>query len=83
MVNKRQQIDMLKAIETKDIDTTDAPELTEEAWSAAERSKFYRPKKVQKTVRIDADILNWLESKGPGYQTRINTILREAMIRKA
>jgi uncharacterized protein (DUF4415 family) len=31
-------------------------------------------------VRIDADVLLWLKSNGKGYQTRINTILREAML---
>ena len=33
------------------------------------------------TVRVDADVLAWLKSQGKGYQTRINTILREAMLR--
>jgi uncharacterized protein (DUF4415 family) len=36
------------------------------------------PKK-QTTVRIDADIMDWLKSQGKGYQTRINAILRSAM----
>ncbi|MGF6559153.1 BrnA antitoxin family protein [Erwinia aphidicola] len=79
MVGKLEQLNELATIQAKDIDTSDAPELTDKAWSTAERGRFYRPKKVQKTVRIDADVLYWLESKGPGYQTRINNILREAM----
>jgi len=32
-------------------------------------------------VRIDADVLAWLKSQGKGYQTRMNAILREAMLR--
>ena len=32
-------------------------------------------------MRIDADVLLWLKSAGPGYQTRLNAILREAMMR--
>jgi uncharacterized protein (DUF4415 family) len=34
------------------------------------------------TVRIDADVLLWLKSTGKGYQTRINAILRDAMMQK-
>ncbi len=30
---------------------------------------------------IDSDVLEWLKSQGKGYQTRLNAILREAMIR--
>jgi uncharacterized protein (DUF4415 family) len=30
--------------------------------------------------RIDADVLDWLRSKGDGHLTRINEILRERMI---
>lgn len=32
------------------------------------------------TIRLYIDILEWLKSKGKGYQTRINAILREAML---
>lgn len=27
-------------------------------------------------MRLDADVLDWFRSRGPGYQTRINTVLR-------
>jgi uncharacterized protein (DUF4415 family) len=33
----------------------------------------------QLTIRLDADVLNWLKANGRGYQTRINRILRAAM----
>jgi uncharacterized protein (DUF4415 family) len=56
----------------------DAPEATD--WSAATRGRFYRPVKVQKTLRLDADVLAFFESQGPGYQTRINQTLRAAML---
>ncbi|WP_455813991.1 BrnA antitoxin family protein [Pseudomonas graminis] len=71
--------EQLLAVKAEEIDTRDAPALSDENWANAERGKFYRPRKVQKTVRIDADVIYWLESKGPGYQTRINAILREAI----
>ena len=37
------------------------------------------PVKKQLTIRVDADVLDWLKSQGKGYQTRINRILRVAM----
>jgi uncharacterized protein (DUF4415 family) len=47
---------------------------------SAERGKFYRPIKQQLTVRVDADVLEWLKSQGSGYQSRLNDILRSAML---
>jgi uncharacterized protein (DUF4415 family) len=41
---------------------------------------LYRPKKTSTTVRIDTDVLLWLRAHGKGYQSRINAILRRAMI---
>lgn len=38
------------------------------------------------SLRIDNDIVKWFKSKGPGYQTRMNAVLRsymEAKRRKA
>ena len=37
------------------------------------------PLKQIVTIRLDVDMLNWFKSAGPGYQTRINQILREHM----
>jgi len=31
------------------------------------------------TIRLDVDMLTWFKSAGPGYQTRINQILRDHM----
>jgi len=28
------------------------------------------------SLRVDADVLEWFKSGGPGYQTRINAVLR-------
>jgi len=47
----------------------------------AVRNPFYKPVKTSTTVRVDSDVLIWLKSQGKGYQTKINAILREAMIR--
>ena len=40
----------------------------------------YRPIKKSVNVRLDADVIEWLQSGGRGYQTRMNSILREAML---
>ncbi len=62
------------------IDYSDIPPLNDTFWASAVKNPFYRPTKQATTVRIDADVLAWLRSKGKGYQTKINGILREAMI---
>lgn len=31
------------------------------------------------TIRLDVDMLDWFKSAGPGYQTRINQLLRDHM----
>jgi uncharacterized protein (DUF4415 family) len=38
------------------------------------------PVKVPLSIKIDADVLAWYKSKGKGYQTRINKVLRDAMV---
>lgn len=62
------------------IDYGDAPALDAAAWKNALRNPFYRPNKQHTTVRVDADVLAWLKSQGKGYQTRLNAILRRAML---
>jgi len=32
--------------------------------------------KASISLRVDADVLEWFKSQGPGYQTRINAVLR-------
>jgi len=34
------------------------------------------PSKAAISLRIDVDVLEWFKAQGPGYQTRINAILR-------
>lgn len=31
------------------------------------------------TIRLDIDMLDWFKAAGPGYQTRINQVLRDHM----
>lgn len=32
--------------------------------------------KTSVSLRIDADVLAWFKAQGPGYQTRMNAVLR-------
>jgi uncharacterized protein (DUF4415 family) len=32
--------------------------------------------KASISLRVDADVLDWYKAQGPGYQTRINAVLR-------
>jgi len=74
-------IEALKAASESAIDDSDIPPLTDDFWKNAVRNPFYRPTKSTTTVRLDTDVLLWLKSQGKGYQTRINAILREAMLK--
>ena len=61
------------------LDLSDMPEITD--WSNAVRhNQFYRPVKQQTSIRLDADVLAWFKAQGKGYQTRMNEILRKAML---
>ncbi|MFO1429912.1 MAG: BrnA antitoxin family protein [Candidatus Competibacteraceae bacterium] len=83
-LTKRQkaELEALKALPDSEIDYSDIPPLTDDFWKHAVRNPFYRPTKTSTTVRLDADVLQWLKSKGKGYQTRINAILRAAMLKE-
>ncbi len=50
---------------------------TDEAFWAKAKVVMPRPKRTV-TMRLDADLLEWFRSH-PGYQTRINAILRSYM----
>jgi uncharacterized protein (DUF4415 family) len=54
----------------------DAHPTDEEFWKDA-RVVLPRRKQIV-TIRVDADVLEWFREK-PGYQTRINAILRTYM----
>jgi uncharacterized protein (DUF4415 family) len=80
---KAKSIDCLKKLAERPDDetnTSDIPELTGKFWQNAVRNPFYRPLKQQLTLRLDADVIAWLRRQGPGYQTRANTLLRDAML---
>jgi uncharacterized protein (DUF4415 family) len=71
----------LRALTDEEIEAAIAedPEIlptTPEFWRGA-KVVFPKPKKIV-TMRLDADLLDWFRTS-PGYQTRINSILRAYM----
>lgn len=65
----------------------EAPEITSEQAARAmlaheSHPEWYRvtPVKQQICIKIDKDVLDALKAEGKGYQTRINKILREAVL---
>lgn len=76
------RLQALAAMPEDAIDLGDIPPLDDEFWKNAVRNPFYKPIKTSTTVRVDADVLAWLKSKGKGYQTRLNAILRAEMMKE-
>lgn len=77
---QKAEIKAAAALPDSAIDHSDIPPLSDEFWQKAVHNPFYKPTKTTTTVRVDADVLVWLKSKGKGYQTRLNAILRAAML---
>ena len=73
---QKRAIRAIAAKRDEDIDFSDAPAVVD--WSEAEIGKFYRPTKKPVTMRLDSDVIAWLN--GRGYQTKANGLLRHAML---
>ena len=71
----------LSSMEDNKIDFSDNPELDYNFFANA-TLRMPEPKKAV-SLRIDPDVLEWYKTKGPGYQTRINAILRMYMQAKS
>jgi uncharacterized protein (DUF4415 family) len=79
---QKREIQALAALPEDKIDTSDIPELPPGAWKNAVRGKWYRPVKQAVSIRLDSDVLAWLKAKGNGYQTKVNGLLRERMMKE-
>ena len=78
MIGKEKSIESdlqhIDKLSDQDIDYSDIPELDEAFFK---NSRVVTPPgKKQLTIRLDKDVLEWLQSQGKGYQSRINAILR-------
>jgi len=75
---QRRDIAAIAAKKEEGIDLSEMPEVVD--WSGAEIGRFYRPPKKSVTMRLDRDVLDWLKAYGRGYQTKVNLLLRHAMM---
>ena len=82
-ISKKSKTDWkrIDALEDKDIDLSDAPEVSTEMFARAiiRRGLKFVPNKTQMTIRLDSDVLEWYKNQGSGYQTKINALLRAYM----
>ena len=67
----------IDGLKNKDLDFSDIPE---QGKAFFKRAILRLPEpKTAVTIRLDRQVLNWFKAKGPGYQTRINALLRAYM----
>ena len=59
------------------IDFSDAPETQQPHEVFVGR--FYKPIKRHISLRVDADVIAWFQSRGKKYQTYMNEVLRREM----
>ena len=78
---QKTEIKVLSQAADTAINYEDQPQLTKVFLKDAVRNPLYKPTKTPTTVRMDSDVLAWLKSQGKGYQTRMNSILRQEMLR--
>ena len=67
----------LESMTDEEIDYADIPPLDDAFFTEGE---LRMPKaKPLISIRIDPEVLSWFKSQGPGYQTRMNAVLRMYM----
>ncbi len=71
----------LDSLKEEDIDFSDIPEVSAEMFARGIVRRGLKPvvRKKQLTLRVDSDVVEWYQNQGPGYQTRINSLLRAYM----
>jgi uncharacterized protein (DUF4415 family) len=64
----------IDSMKDEEINLSDIPELSDSFFKNAE---LVLPKpKVVVTLRVDADVMEWFRTKGKGYQTMMNAVLK-------
>ena len=76
---RKKALRAVKYLKEKDIDLRDIPEVRD--WDGVVRGRFYRPIKKAVSLRLDADVLAWFKARNERYQSKINEVLREYMLR--
>ena len=76
IISTRTKSDLRRLDATSDanIDNSNIPELDATFFRGAR--VVVSPGRKQLTVRLDADVLAWLQDQGKGYHSRTNAILR-------
>jgi len=66
----------------KNTNFTDCPIMTEEELKKLRprHPEYFKPKKQAVQIRLDADVLAWFKGYGKGYQSKINSALRNVML---
>lgn len=68
----------LRNMKDSEIDFSDIPEQGEDFF----RNAIIRMPRVKKmvSIRLDGDVVDWYKGEGPGYQTRMNAVLKAYML---
>lgn len=66
--SSKEALKRFDAIWDDEIDYSDVPDLTEELFAKANKTRI--------NVRFDTDVIEWFKARGHGYQTRMNAVLR-------
>jgi uncharacterized protein (DUF4415 family) len=67
-----------KVIELQAAIEDDLLSLAEQTTGA--ESRWNRPRKHKISLHVDLEVVEWFKSKGAGYQTRMNRVLRWVMV---
>ena len=78
----RTDLERLRSAGEREISVDDeAPAWTPQMFARAvvRRGLQAVPRKALLSLRIDEDVIEWFRSQGPGYQSRMNALLRAFM----
>jgi uncharacterized protein (DUF4415 family) len=76
--------DRVNALSDAEVDAaaqgdTDAQPLDDEFWQNARVVMPPRTPKRHQGMRLDAEVLDWFKAQGPGWQTRMNAVLKSCV----
>lgn len=79
--NSETDLKRLHEMKDEDIDFSDIPPVPPEMFARGIVRRGLKPvkRKKQLTLRVDSEVVEWYQKQGPGYQTRINSLLRAYM----
>lgn len=64
----------IRAMKDEDIDFSDCPETDADFWASAQL--IMPENKIKLGVRFDKAVVHWFKKQGPGYQGRMNAVLK-------